>query len=187
MASQSAGRDVEHVESFKPPRRLLGYKRSAVEEFKRSIASSMSAAVHEKDELSQRLGQLEHELLSQKAAIGEAILAAARTSETMVEEAGRKSEAMIAEAREQAAAIVRTGEEQLRRQKAEAQQVRGFADRIRTEARTMLGQWMEQLRSGFPSADDLPGSPMPGTSCRASTSEEEPSAEAASNAEHPAG
>jgi hypothetical protein len=84
------------IRAFRPPRRLFGYDRQVTDEFREAVAILL-------EEASERLTRAEAELGKKRESersLNDALLAAARTAQSMKEDARREADAIRAEVQE---------------------------------------------------------------------------------------
>jgi cell division initiation protein len=99
--------ELRHV---KPPRRLLGYKRSEVDQLLEDVAESFEEVWRERGELADKLEDAEKQLdgvKQREALLASTLVAAERTAAEAIERAKREAEIIVAEAHQESRSITR--------------------------------------------------------------------------------
>jgi len=115
--------ELRHV---KPPRRLLGYKRSEVDQLLEDVAESFEEVWRERGELADKLEDAEKRLEDVKqreALLATTLVAAERTASEAIERAKRESEIIVAEAHQESRSITRSAQNERDRLFTEARRV----------------------------------------------------------------
>ncbi len=115
--------ELRHVH---PPRRLLGYKRSEVEQVLEDVADSFEEVWRERGELADKLEDAEKrldEVRQRESLLASTLLAAERTAAEAIENAKREAEIIVAEAHQESRSITRTAQNERERLFAESRRV----------------------------------------------------------------
>jgi cell division initiation protein len=115
--------ELRHV---KPPRRLLGYKRSEVDQLLEDVAESFEEVWRERGELADKLEDAEKQLEDVKqreTLLATTLVAAERTASEAIERAKRESEIIVAEAHQESRSITRSAQNERDRLFTEARRV----------------------------------------------------------------
>jgi hypothetical protein len=126
----------------KPPRRLLGYKRSEIDQLLHDVAESFEEVWRERGELADMLEDAEKRLddvKQREALLASTLVAAERTAAEHIDAARRQAEVILAEAHQESRSITRTAQGERERLFAEAR-------RIETLLRSALGMVEESRR-----------------------------------------
>lgn len=143
--------ELRHV---KPPRRLLGYKRSEIDQLLHDVAESFEEVWRERGELADKLEDAEKRLddvNQREALLASTLVAAERTAVQHIDAARRQAEIILAEAHQEARSITRTAQGERERLFAEAR-------RIETLLRSALGM-VEESRHEPSVAEGEPPAP----------------------------
>jgi cell division initiation protein len=115
--------ELRHV---KPPRRLLGYKRSEVDQLLEDVAESFEEVWRERGELADKLEDAEKQLdgvKQREALLATTLVAAERTAAEAIDRAKREAEIIIAEAHQESRSITRGAQNERDRLFAESRRV----------------------------------------------------------------
>jgi cell division initiation protein len=115
--------ELRHV---KPPRRLLGYKRSEVDQMLEDVAESFEEVWRERGELADKLEDAEKVLdgvKQREALLASTLVAAERTAGEAIERAKREAEIIVAEAHQESRSITRSAQNERDRLFTEARRV----------------------------------------------------------------
>ena len=115
--------ELRHV---KPPRRLLGYKRSEVDQLLEDVAESFEEVWRERGELADKLEDAEKQLddvKQREALLASTLVAAERTAAEAIERAKREAEIIVAEAHQESRSITRGAQNERERLFTEARRV----------------------------------------------------------------
>jgi cell division initiation protein len=165
--------ELRHV---RVPRRLLGYKRSAVQQLLAEVADSFETVWRERHELADRVEAYERdlgELRQREQVLTQTLVAAEQAAAEVREQAKREAELVVAEAHSEARSITRAAQGERGRLQAESR-------RIGAMLRAALG--IVESSDGPAAAtvgDAAPAERPPGWPERDDTSEFELPAEAA--------
>jgi hypothetical protein len=143
----------------KPPRRLLGYKRSEIDQLLHDVAESFEEVWRERGELADKLEDAEKRLddvAQREALLASTLVAAERTAVEHIDAARRQAEIILAEAHQESRSITRTAQGERERLFAEAR-------RIETLLRSALGMVEESRHepSVAPGETPAPLDPWP--------------------------
>jgi cell division septum initiation protein DivIVA len=115
--------ELRHV---KPPRRLLGYKRSEVDQLLEDVVQSFEEVWRERGELADKLEDAEKQLddvKQREALLAQTLVAAERTAAEAIERAKREAEIIVAEAHQESRSITRGAQNERERLFTEARRV----------------------------------------------------------------
>jgi cell division initiation protein len=115
--------ELRHV---KPPKRLLGYKRSEVDQLLEDVAESFEEVWRERGELADKLEDAEKQLdgvRQREALLASTLVAAERTAAEAIERAKREAEIIVAEAHQESRSITRGAQNERERLFTEARRV----------------------------------------------------------------
>jgi len=115
--------ELRHV---KPPRRLLGYKRSEVDQLLEDVVQSFEEVWRERGELADKLEDAEKQLddvKQREALLASTLVAAERTAAEAIERAKREAEIIVAEAHQESRSITRGAQNERERLFTEARRV----------------------------------------------------------------
>jgi cell division initiation protein len=115
--------ELRHV---KPPRRLLGYKRSEVDQLLEDVAESFEEVWRERGELADKLEDAEKQLddvKQRETLLASTLVAAERTAAEAIERAKREAEIIVAEAHQESRSITRGAQNERERLFTEARRV----------------------------------------------------------------
>jgi cell division septum initiation protein DivIVA len=138
--------ELRHVH---PPRRLLGYKRSEVEQVLEDVADSFEDVWRERGELADKLEDAEKrldEVRQRESLLASTLLAAEKTAAEAIENAKREAEIIVAEAHQESRSITRTAQNERERLFAESR-------RVETLLRAALGMVEESHHEAVPGAE----------------------------------
>jgi cell division initiation protein len=115
--------ELRHV---KPPRRLLGYKRSEVDQLLEDVVQSFEEVWRERGELADKLEDAEKQLdgvKERETLLASTLVAAERTASEAIERAKREAEIILAEAHQESRSITRGAQNERERLFTEARRV----------------------------------------------------------------
>ncbi|MFN0153848.1 MAG: DivIVA domain-containing protein [Gaiella sp.] len=136
--------DPTEIEAFRP-RRLLGGKQ--VREFLHEMATSYRGVLRERADLEGEVKVLQEEVTSQRAAIGEALLAASTAAQSVRQEASEEAERLLADTRAIADRMIRNAELERDRIELEIAELRSFAAQMRAETAGTLAGLLDRLEA----------------------------------------
>ena len=129
--------ELRHV---KPPRRLLGYKRSEVDQLLEDVAESFEEVWRERADLSDRLEELETDAAKHReleALLRSTLVSAERAAQDMKEQARRESDLIVQEAHAESRRVTRESAAEKRRLEEDIVKIRA---QLRA-AFESLGEW----------------------------------------------
>jgi cell division initiation protein len=139
--------ELRHV---KPPRRLLGYKRSEVDQLLEDVAESFEEVWRERGELADKLEDAEKildDVKQREALLASTLVAAERAAVEAIERAKREAEIIVAEAHQESRSITRSAQN-------ERERLFNEARRVETLLRSALSMVEESQREQADSAKE---------------------------------
>lgn len=159
-------------------RRFRSHNRDAAHRVLEQVAESYEAIARERDELAQRVAELDQELVEfrgREHLISETLLVATRRAEQAKEEAERGAATILENARKDAGRIVQEAADRRARSEEATEQLERLAELTRTRLTTFLSETLEKLhrelkddgKDGEPAAQEREQAPLVDPSSRA--------------------
>ncbi len=134
--------DPAEIETFRP-RRLLGGRQ--VRDFLQEMATSYRGVLRERADLEGEVKVLQKEVTSQRAAIGEALLAASSAAQNVRREATDEAEHLLADTRALAERMIADAARERDEVEYEVAELRSFAAELRAEVAATLSGLLDRL------------------------------------------